>query len=291
MKKYLLIFSLIFAFFAFSSCGDDEEIEMRDNQIDSLQNLLNESDSQVQEFMQAFNEIQANLNTIKQKEHIIDLNAVDSSEMTPDMVNQINNDVMMIYELMQENKDALATLKNKLKSSGTKNKELEDMIGLYDAQMAQKDEEISLLKQKLEEMDFNMQELNSKINNMQSNLDTLKQVTENQDQTITEQDILLHTTYYVIGTKDELKNNGILTKDGILSKLSLDADFNKTYFTKVDYRNISEIPINTKKIEILTQHPSTSFSLVENDGQISKLKITKQDEFWSMSKFLVIMLK
>lgn len=291
MKKILLLFSLISFVVAFSSCGDEEELEKQQATIDSLENVLNESEAQVEEYLSAFNDIKDNLDLIKQKEHIIDLNTVDTSEMSPDMVDQINNDITTIYELMQENKQALATLRSKMSSSGVKNKELNDMLSLYEEQMVQKDEEITILKEKLESLNFNMQELEDQVANMKSDIDTLEQINEDQDQTINEQDILLHTTYYVLGTKDELKNNGILSKDGVLSKLSLDPNFNKSYFTKIDYRDLNEIPINSKKLEILTKHPSNSFSLEENDGQIVKLVIKNQDEFWSLSKFLVILIK
>lgn len=291
MKKYLFLFSLIFTILAISSCGNDEEMDKLRAQNDSLMNVANESNTQVDKYMAAFNDIQQNLNTIKQKEHIIDLNSVDSSEMTPDMKEQINDDILSIYELMQENESALTTLKNKIKSSGIKNKELETTLSLYEEQMDQKNDEISTLKKKLEDMDFNMQELNNQISDMKSDIDTMKQIQNQQDNVIDEQDAKLHTAFYVIGTKEELKNNGIISKNGVLSKLELDADFDKTYFTKVDSRELSEIPINSKKIEILTQHPSNSFTLVEEDKIISKLSITNQDNFWSLSKFCVIMLK
>ena len=68
MKKYLFFLGFIVALIAFVGCGDEEEIERLQAQNDSLQNVANESNIQVQEFMQAFNEIQENLNTIKQKE-------------------------------------------------------------------------------------------------------------------------------------------------------------------------------------------------------------------------------
>jgi len=274
-----------------ASCGNDSELEKLQAENDSLKNVANESQIQLDEFMSAFNDIQENLNTIKQKEHIIELNAVDSSEMTPDMKNQINDDILTIYELMQENKQALDVLKNQLKSSGVKNKQLEQTIALYEQQMTQKDSEISALKEKLEDMNFNMQELNSKIDNMQANLDTMKQVQQQQNDVINSQDAALHKAYYVIGTKDELKDKNVLTRDGVLSGLSLDADFDKSYFTQIDYRNLTEIPLNVKKIEILTNHPSSSYSLVENNGVISKIKITNQEQFWSLSKFLVVVLK
>lgn len=291
MKKYFFFFSLFTALLVLSGCGDDEELQRLQAENDSLRNVNNESQAQIDQFMAGFNDIQENLNTIKQKEHIIDLNTADSSEMTPDMVNQVNNDVLLIYELMEENKQALEILKQQIRNSGVKNQQLEQTITLYEEQMLQKDEEISLLKDRLEDMDFNMQQLNDQIADMQSNIDTITQINQQQDQTINDQDQDLHRAYYVVGTKDELKDNGILTRDGVLSGFSLDPNFDKTYFTEIDYRNLNEIPLNNNKIEILTQHPSSSYILEGDNNKTSKMLITNKDDFWEVSKFLVILIK
>lgn len=291
MKKSLLFISLIISMFAFISCGNNEEMDKLRSENDSLKNLSNENQSQVDQFMSAFNEIQKNLSTIKQKEHIIDLNSTDTSEMTPNMKDQINKDVLTIYQLMQENEQALKSLKSRLKSSGIKNKQLEQTLALYEQQMKQKDNEIETLKTKLEGMDFNIQDLNKKIADMDANMDTLQNIQNQQSQIINNQDKTINTVYYVVGTRSELIEHGILSKEGILSKLSVDPNFDKSYFTSVDKRNITSIPINSGKIVLMTKHPSGSFSLDQNDGKIQSLKITDQDKFWSYTKFCVVLIK
>lgn len=291
MKKLLLSLGLLLSIGLVISCGDEEKIDQQQATIDSLSNLLNENESQVQEYLTAFNEIRDNLNVIKQKEHIIDLNTVDTSEMSPDIVSQINSDISLISELMDENKEALSTLKRKMQSSGNKNKELQSMLTLYEQQITQKEAEITGLKQHLDNLNINIENLENQVTNLESDIDTLEQENLEQNQTINEQDVLLHTIYYAVGNKTELKDHFIISKAGILSKLSLDPNFDKTYFTKADYRNLKELPINSKKIDILTQHPESSYTLEEEDNQVSKIIITNQDEFWSLSKFLVVMIK
>lgn len=291
MKKYFLFFSFFAVLLSIIACGDDEELQRLQAENDSLKNVANESQVQIDQFMASFNDIQQNLNTIKQKEHIIDLNTADTSEMTPDMVAQVNDDILLIYDLMEENKQALNILKQQMQASGIKNQQLQQTLSLYEEQMLQKDDEIATLKQRLEDMNFNMQQLNQQISDMQSNIDTMQQITQQQDQTIDQQDLDLHRAFYVIGTKNELKDHNILTRDGVLSGFSLDPNFDKTYFTEIDYRNLSEIPLNNSKIEILTQHPSSSYTLVGDNNTVSKIQITNKDDFWSVSKFLVIMIK
>jgi len=291
MKKNLLFIGLIISIFAFISCGDNEAMDKLRAENDSLRNLSNDSQAQIDQFMNAFNDIQQNLNTIKQKEHIIDLNSADTSEMTPDMKQQINDDILTIYQLMQENDQALKIIKQRLKSSGIKNKQLEQTVALYEQQMKQKDNEIGLLKDKLEKMDFNVQDLNKKIDDMSANIDTMQALQNQQNQVIINQDKKLHTVYYVVGTKNELTKHSILTRDGFLSKMSIDPNFDKSYFTTIDYRNLSEITLNSKKIELMTKHPDGSFSVIEKDGNITKISISNKQEFWSLSKFCVILIK
>ena len=60
-------------------------------------------------------------------------------------------------------------------------------------------------------------------------------------------------------------------------------------FTKADLRNVSSIPLNVKKATLMTSHPEGSYTFVEKEGKvITELSITNPEEFWSVSKYLVI---
>lgn len=292
MKNKLLLMTLIAVLaISFNSCNSKEMERLRKER-DSLANLTNEKQGKIDEYLSYFNDIQQNLNAIKQKEHIISLQTSDSTEMTPAMKDQINNDILTIYQLMQENKDALTKLKKQIKSSGVKNKQLEETIALYEQQIKQKDDEINALKEKLEKMNFDMGELNKKIDQMQDKMIAMEEEQNKQKDIINQQESQLHTIYYIVGTKTELKDKQIINRDGFLSKLSLDANFDKTQFINADDRNLDEITINASSIEVLTKHPSTSYTLKKNNKNvIEKIVITNKDQFWSISKFLVVLVK
>ena len=69
------------------------------------------------------------------------------------------------------------------------------------------------------------------------------------------------------------------------------SDFNKDYFTQIDIRTTKEIKLYSKRVEVLTNHPTSSYSLVKDDkGQLT-LKITNPKDFWSVSKYLVMQVK
>lgn len=290
MKKIslFLILSLIAVVFA---CKN-KELEQLRKERDSLLNASTEQKKELEMYFNALKEIQQNLNVIKQKEKLITLNTTDTTEITPSIKDQINNDILTIYQLLEENKNALDKLKKQVKNSGIKNKQLLETIALYEQQLKDKDEEIRQLKQKLENMNLLVGELNQKIESMQQKMETLEKEQEQQRQIISQQESQINTVYYIIGTKTELKDKQIITREGFLSKLTLDPNADKSNFAKADKRELVEIPINANNIQILSSHPSSSYTLKKNNkGIIERLVITNTDDFWSLSKVLVIMVK
>ncbi len=119
----------------------------------------------------------------------------------------------------------------------------------------------------------------------------MKKIGEDQEDVINDQDEKLNTAYYVYGTKKELIEHNVISKGGVFKKIGLDNDFDKTYFTKIDIRNTKEIKLNSKKIDLMTSHSTSSYEIVETDGKVSAFKIKNADKFWQTSKFLVIVLK
>ena len=98
---------------------------------------------------------------------------------------------------------------------------------------------------------------------------------------------MAHTVYYVFGTKKELKAQKIL-QDGDVLKSN---DFNRDYFAKVDYRVKKVIPLYSKSAKILTNHPAGTYRLDRDANKQYTLRITDPDRFWSVTKYLVIIVK
>ena len=67
----------------------------------------------------------------------------------------------------------------------------------------------------------------------------------------------------------------------------MNEDFNKEYFTKVDISTTNSINIGAKKAKIITTHPSSSYKLV-GEKPVERIDILNPTEFWSSSKYLVI---
>ncbi|MEI7980513.1 MAG: hypothetical protein WCI71_02600 [Bacteroidota bacterium] len=281
MKKYLLLL-LIPVFFA---CGRAAEKKAQELQAksDSLLSQTIQKDEAINEFIRSINDIQGTLDTIKQKENIINLTTDRGGEMKVSAKEQIKNDIRTIYGLMQKNKETIAALSKKLKSSKLKVDELNKMVERLNKDLAEKASQIEDLRAKLAKMNAAFEVANLKIDTLSRTVKDQSSQINNQTQTIASQDEAINTAYYVIGTNKELKKNGIIKSGEIL------ADFNRTLFTKIDIRNVTEISILSKKAKILSIHPSSSYKFSGDKKIIQALQIIDYKAFWANSKYLVIM--
>lgn len=258
------------------SCKNDEyEQRISELQQDSLATSgeLLSREEEIINFIGSLNEIEENLAQIKEREKLITSNISLNEEVTPSMKDQIIGDISMIDNLLQENKQKMANLNSRLKKSNLKITELEKMIERLTAQMQEKDAQIADLQTRLSQANEQIKVLFDEYNNR------LEELGEKED--------IINTAYYCFGTSKELIKNGVLTKDGGFIGLGktqkLADDFNKKYFTQVDISQTNQIDIVAKKAKIVTTHPSSSYELSSD-----KLTIKNSKEFWSASKYLVI---
>lgn len=280
MKKLIIL--LMAAPFFVVSCGPGEE--ERDPVKDSLTSVtqnqggeIKSKDSTIESFLRSFNEIQDNLDMIKEKEKIISMSTKDS-ELEASQKDQIVADIQQIYELMAKNKQQLASMNGRLKKANVKMSELEKMIERITSQLGEKEAEVTDLKAQLEKMNLEVQ-------NITMNYEEEKQ----ESQAKTEK---LNTAYYAFGTSKELIKQGVLTKEGgfigIGKAEKLKDDFNRSYFTKIDLTQTTSITLGTKKAKLITSHPSGSYKLEGTENKVEKLTITNPEDFWSSSKYLVV---
>lgn len=283
MKK--LVYLIAFLPFAMS-CGDGSKQGVLSAE-DSLTAVsggqavrIHDQDSSIQSFIRGFNEIQANLDEIKEKEKIV-ASASKDAESRKSKEDQIVADIQAMYDLMNKNKQRIASLRATLKESNKKNDELEKFITRLTADIEQKDAQINDLKGQLEKLNIEMANLNT----------TYEEATQ-ESAVKTEK---LNTAYYAFGTSKELIKNNVLTKEGGFIGMGKTAkmkeDFNKGYFTKVDITSLSEIALGAKKAKMVTTHPAGSYKIEGTDGKAEKLVITNHEEFWSASKYLVIVVE
>jgi DNA repair exonuclease SbcCD ATPase subunit len=283
MRKYIFLLASVAVL---ASCGNKAETERLQHELDSLKNVNSDANAEIDSYIGDLNDIQENLDQIKQKEGIISVTSSTGGELSEDSKTKIQNDIALIQQLMDENKAKIDALNKKIKKGDVKAKELEKLIANMQKSIEEKDQEIAGLKGQLEK-------LNIDLANLTSSYDSLNVENTNNKSTIESQTNELNTVYYAMGTFKELTDNKVLDKGGAFSTKSgakLSSDVNIDYFTKGDKRNITEIKIGSKKATLKTSHPKDSYKMETVNGKVEKLVITDANKFWQNSKYCVIVL-
>lgn len=283
MKK-LMIFACLAAMLV-TGCKDGKNTPDLANvhQTDSLNDIIAQKDSEINDLMGTFNEVQEGLRQISEAENRV---ALAKSGEGANNKQRLKEDIQFIANQMKKNKELIAQLQKKLEGSSLQATQLKKTIEDLTAQLAEKEKELQTLREELDSKDIHIAALDESINNLNTNVSNLKTESQQKTETIKAQDKQLNTAWYVFGTKKELKNQHIM-EDGKV----MNGNFNKNYFTKIDIRNTTEIKLYSKSVKLMTAHPSSSYSLVRDVNKQYTLRITNPQIFWSTSKYLVVLVK
>lgn len=254
------------------------QLSDKDKTADSKDFMLNERDSVINEFISSFNDVERSLDSVAFKQHIITANT-KTRELQPDQKTRINNEISGINNLMTMNRKRIAELSHRLKNSSVKNIQLEKTIATLNAQLTQKDRELGIMNDLLNQFHDEIIQLQGSVGELQK--------------TVADQNTALHTAYYVIGKSKDLQNSKIINREGGLlgigktSKITENVDNKK--FTRIDYTSKLSISINSNDVKIITSHPSDSYTLdMDKKKMVKNILISNPEKFWSASKYLVI---
>jgi predicted nucleic acid-binding Zn-ribbon protein len=111
-----------------------------------------------------------------------------------------------------------------------------------------------------------------------------------------------NTVYYVAGTKDELIEKGVVTKEGSKflifggTRLEPARNLNHAAFTRIDKTQTLSIPLprTDKKYKIVSrQSPAYLTGAVTEKGEVTGgvVEIHSPEEFWATSKYLILVQK
>lgn len=250
---------------------------------DSLQQIISQRDTQINNMMATMNEIQEGFNEISEAENRVNL--IQDDERA-DKASQIKEDIKFIADRMQQNRELIKKLQGQLRDSDFKSQELKKVIANMLRQLDEKDQQLQQLRAELDAKNIHIAELDETISNLNNNVTELKSESDEKSQIINNQETQLNTAWYVFGTRPELKDQRILMGDKVLQQ-----NFNKNYFTKIDIRVTREIKLYSKSARLLTSHPAGSYELTRDNNKMYTLAITNPQLFWSTSKYLVVVVK
>ena len=272
------------AAFVLTGCNDGKNNAANNAaQSDSLNSIIAQKDSELNDMLGTLNEIEDGLNQINEAENRVVLlkNGEGATKRQ-----KLKEDVQFIATRMKQNKELLAKLQKQLANSSIQGDQLKKTIENLQKQLVEKEKQLQALREELDSKDIHIAALDETINNLNTKTSNLTKESSKKTEVINAQDKQLNTAWYVFGTKKELKNQHIMENGKVMT-----GNFNKSYFTKVDIREVSEIKLYSKSAKLLTTHPSSSYTLVRDANKQYTLSITNSQIFWSTSKYLVVLVK
>lgn len=272
------------AAFVLTGCNDGKNNAANNAaQADSLNSIIAQKDSELNDMLGTLNEIEDGLNQINEAENRVVLlkNGEGATKRQ-----KLKEDVQFIATRMKQNKELLAKLQKQLANSSFQGDQLKKTIENLQKQLVEKEKQLQALREELDSKDIHIAALDETINNLNTQTSNLTKESSKKTEVINAQDKQLNTAWYVFGTKKELKNQHIMENGKVMT-----GNFNKSYFTKVDIREVSEIKLYSKSAKLLTTHPSSSYTLVRDANKQYTLRITNSQIFWSTSKYLVVLVK
>ncbi len=283
--SFILLVGLGILFYTRYNRDHNEQLSLMENQKVTFTEQLTARDSMINDWLSTFDQIEKNLSAIKQKENILSMKST-STEFSKDKKNQILEDIKAINTLIDENKKKIANLSAQLKKSGNTITGLQTRITDLETSMTQYESQVSELKTVLAGKDVEITQLNTNVTALRDTL-TMK------SETISNQISKMNEAFLVSGTYKDLKEKGLLSKEGgflgLGRKENLIQDFPDGIFEKIDVTQTKTIAVNSKNAKLITEHPSGSYELVrEGENNIAYIEIKNPDEFWRISKYAVV---
>jgi len=306
-RLFFISLALVLAL-GMTSCNQDK-IDSLERQKALLEEEKSRQDSLLNDFMNTFNQFEDNLDMIKEKENLISMGSENPEYRTDNGKDRILEDIQMINALLDQNRQIIEELTVRAEEAEGASSQYRRTVGRLKKQLAERTTEVATLKEELTAMNFQVEELNGTVELLatanedlnQSNANQAARITRQADSlsyqqnVMTDQDVALNTAYYITGTTKELKEQQVISKEGgfigIGRTKKLSEDFNEEAFSAIDIREMTIIPIATKKAELLTTHPTGSYSFkdTDDDRRYDILEITNPEEFWKTSRYLVVM--
>lgn len=284
MKKIILVLCTVVAI---TSCGNKAEMDKSQAQKDSLQMVVEQKDSIINEAFMSIDQIASGLQQIASREKLVTAQA--GGEITRTTKAEIEDNIAAISDLLEKNRQQIAALRNtsaKLREANVKIDALEKLVASLQSQIESKNGELAEMAKMVQGLNIEVGKLTESVRGLEADKTELQADVASK----TEQ---LNTVYYVVGLEKELVKKEIVDKEGFIGRTAVVGKNNDmSNFTKADMRELDRIKVGGKKAKVVSSHPENSYMLVLGaKNVVEEVVITDKDVFWKNSKVLIISYK
>ena len=293
MKQLLSLFVIGAIVFSFtSSCVESsKKFKALQAQLDSIQTNYGSQYGGLDEAFSILNEVEDGLRSIRESENLISFQSKEGMTVPEGSRAQIESDMESIKECIAKYKEKIEELEKK---SNIRSKEFKKRLQAITKELEEKNKLVESLQEQLQQKelliiakDQEINKLGNQVSNLQQDVTNLAEESSALKETVAHQDRELYSAYYIIGTKGQLIDAGVMTKGGLFKSAKVSYNAEKSLFVKIDYREITTINTNAQKAKVMSIHPKGTYMLEKVDNEMV-LTISNPDAFWEQTKYLVI---
>lgn len=246
------------------------------------------------EMLQLIESVEGQMDEIVQREQL--MTTINETNVT-ERDEKLRLNLEKIDALVIRSKEDLAELQKRERQSELKLGLFEKRIANLNTQLKEKETALHGLKTVLEEKEAILLQVQGERADLQQALDTqqvLMKTQHEQLKNIQAENKKLYKSYLAIGTYHELKDKGLVQKEGGFlgifgKKINLTVETPSQHFMEVDRREMHKLRIEAIALELVSKHPSDSYQIVRGKNETeSILEIIDHEAFWKWSKRLVI---
>ena len=279
----------------FSASEDSKIAEaqlMKENQ--ALNDVIDQREIAFNDLLFSMTEVEDQLKQIIQRENLVYNHSLEPVNETGN--DRIIEEIGMIDQLIARSKDNIHQLEEKVKGANLKTQVFQNRVNRLASDIKEREAMIADLKQDLASRDEALKFLTVQIDSLiedSAEKDLTLQAKQSEIDVLTEENNTLNKAYLAVGSFKELKDRGLVQRQGGFlwfgRTIDVNEDADAQQYMQVDIREMSQLPVQAVQLDLLSEHPADSYQIVPGDNDNMKvLEITNPEEFWKVSKYLVI---
>lgn len=290
MKKFIFLIAGVYVISLIGCVENSQKYKSLQARLDSLNTVHAVQDNEMESVFTALNEISAGMQSLREAENLLTLEAQQENKAgnkSQKQLEQLKRDVGSISAAIATYREQVSKLEQ---SNKRQSAEFKKLISSLNAELEQRNLKIVEITKQLADKDQLLMVKTQEIGNLNQNVADLNKESAGQKETISKQDQTIHLANYLIGSRKELKEADVISRQGLFCPPIVSSQAQKANFVSVDMREQKSIPLNSKKAKVLSVHASDSYSLEEGEDGMLILKIKDVNTFWKQTRYLVVMI-
>jgi len=270
---------------------------------EELKLQLHLSAEYIKDVTEIIDQVQRNLQDIENREGIIGRISLSSEGQRTRAVNvrrQLITSIADIDAYIKDNRKKMELLQQRIQESKVRVASLERLVDNLNVAVKQKERDIVRLREEVNTLQENIASLEGQVEERDQELEIRSKTIAKQaeaielrEQTIREQEEAAATAFYVVDSRDGLKQKGLIVERGGFLGLWKDTKVGtiaQAHFQAVPKADdMIEFASDVQNIEIVSAHKDRpDLYSFQKSKESSQLIITDTEGFWALSEYLII---